>query len=181
MVLSFVIYLWRCWLISHCWTITFFFPLQTFCIKYYSGHETSHVWHIVLYWCVSLIVGQYEPELFPGLIYRMKQPKIVLLIFVSGKIVLTGAKVVSSLGAFRIQLYFSCFTWPALLFSLFRWGMKRIRPSRTYTQFLMSSGKINNGKALASSYSIFNHITWVLMSCISYPVMLCMISGVSSG
>lgn len=37
---------------------------------------------------------QYEPELFPGLIYRMKQPKIVLLIFVSGKIVLTGAKVI---------------------------------------------------------------------------------------
>jgi len=35
----------------------------------------------------------YEPELFPGLIYRMVQPKIVLLIFVSGKIVLTGAKV----------------------------------------------------------------------------------------
>lgn len=35
---------------------------------------------------------QYEPELFPGLIYRMKKPKIVLLIFVSGKVVLTGAK-----------------------------------------------------------------------------------------
>lgn len=34
----------------------------------------------------------YEPELFPGLIYRMMKPKIVLLIFVSGKIVLTGAK-----------------------------------------------------------------------------------------
>ena len=34
----------------------------------------------------------YEPELFPGLIYRMKEPKIVLLIFASGKIVLTGAK-----------------------------------------------------------------------------------------
>lgn len=34
----------------------------------------------------------YEPELFPGLIYRMIQPKIVLLIFVSGKVVLTGAK-----------------------------------------------------------------------------------------
>ena len=32
-------------------------------------------------------------ELFPGLIYRMMKPKIVLLIFVSGKIVLTGAKV----------------------------------------------------------------------------------------
>ncbi len=34
----------------------------------------------------------YEPELFPGLIYRMHKPKIVLLIFASGKIVLTGAK-----------------------------------------------------------------------------------------
>lgn len=34
----------------------------------------------------------YEPELFPGLIYRMATPKIVLLIFASGKIVLTGAK-----------------------------------------------------------------------------------------
>ncbi|XP_074311062.1 TATA-box-binding protein 2-like [Silene latifolia] len=35
----------------------------------------------------------YEPEVFPGMIYRMMKPKIVLLIFVSGKIVLTGAKV----------------------------------------------------------------------------------------
>jgi transcription initiation factor TFIID TATA-box-binding protein len=37
--------------------------------------------------------ADYEPELFPGLIYRIRDPKIVLLIFVSGKIVLTGAKV----------------------------------------------------------------------------------------
>lgn len=37
--------------------------------------------------------SSYEPELFPGLIYRMIAPKVVLLIFVSGKIVLTGAKV----------------------------------------------------------------------------------------
>ncbi|XP_046656868.1 TATA-box-binding protein-like [Daphnia pulicaria] len=35
----------------------------------------------------------YEAEIFPGLIYKMKQPKLVLLIFCSGKIVLTGAKV----------------------------------------------------------------------------------------
>mmetsp|Transcript_12830 Transcript_12830/g.10959 ORF Transcript_12830/g.10959 Transcript_12830/m.10959 type:complete len:122 (+) Transcript_12830:371-736(+) len=34
----------------------------------------------------------YEPEMFPGLIYKMQSPKIVLLIFVSGKLVLTGAK-----------------------------------------------------------------------------------------
>ncbi|XP_052185313.1 TATA-box-binding protein 1-like [Diospyros lotus] len=37
--------------------------------------------------------SSYKPELFSGLIYRMKQPKIVLLIFVFGKIVLTLAKV----------------------------------------------------------------------------------------
>ena len=36
--------------------------------------------------------SNYEPEIFPGLIYRMVEPKIVLLIFASGKIVLTGAK-----------------------------------------------------------------------------------------
>ena len=45
--------------------------------------------------CVSLSLArsrQYEPELFPGLIYRMRSPKIVLLIFVSGKVVITGGK-----------------------------------------------------------------------------------------
>eukprot|EP00053_Salpingoeca_punica_P004741 m.50702 g.50702 ORF g.50702 m.50702 type:complete len:199 (-) comp12928_c0_seq1:328-924(-) len=34
----------------------------------------------------------YEPEIFPGLVYRMQKPKLVLLIFVSGKVVITGAK-----------------------------------------------------------------------------------------
>ena len=34
----------------------------------------------------------YEPELFPGLIFKMEDPKVVLLIFTSGKIVLAGAK-----------------------------------------------------------------------------------------
>ena len=34
----------------------------------------------------------YEPEQFPGLIYRMKNPKTVLLLFASGKVVCTGAK-----------------------------------------------------------------------------------------
>ncbi|MCL4145757.1 UNVERIFIED_CONTAM: hypothetical protein GTU68_022958 [Idotea baltica] len=29
--------------------------------------------------------SSYEPELFPGLIYRMVKPRVVLLIFVSGK------------------------------------------------------------------------------------------------
>ncbi|KAJ7796833.1 transcription factor TFIID-domain-containing protein, partial [Mycena olivaceomarginata] len=38
-------------------------------------------------------LASYEPEVaLPGLIYPMIKPKVVLLIFVSGKIVLTGAK-----------------------------------------------------------------------------------------
>jgi len=36
--------------------------------------------------------SMYEPEQFPGLIHRMKEPSVVLLIFSSGKMVITGAK-----------------------------------------------------------------------------------------
>ncbi|KQC04929.1 MAG: transcription factor [Methanoculleus sp. SDB] len=35
---------------------------------------------------------EYEPEQFPGLVYRIKDPKIVALLFSSGKIILTGGK-----------------------------------------------------------------------------------------
>jgi len=52
------------------------FPIRLEGLVYDHGHFSS-----------------YEPELFPGLIYRMADPKVVLLIFVSGKLVLTGAKV----------------------------------------------------------------------------------------
>jgi len=34
----------------------------------------------------------YEPEQFPGLIYRMQEPKVVFLIFASGKLVCTGGR-----------------------------------------------------------------------------------------
>ncbi|XP_022747678.1 TATA-box-binding protein 2-like [Durio zibethinus] len=34
----------------------------------------------------------YEPELFPGLIYRMKQSKIMIMVFSSGKIAIAGAQ-----------------------------------------------------------------------------------------
>ncbi|ORY75952.1 hypothetical protein BCR35DRAFT_306004 [Leucosporidium creatinivorum] len=57
------------------------FPIRLEGLAYSHGHFSS-----------------YEPELFPGLIYRMVKPKVVLLIFVSGKIVLTGAK-------FREEIY----------------------------------------------------------------------------
>jgi transcription initiation factor TFIID TATA-box-binding protein len=35
---------------------------------------------------------EYEPEQFPGLVYRIQSPKVALLIFSSGKLVCTGAK-----------------------------------------------------------------------------------------
>ena len=40
----------------------------------------------------SLPRSMYEPEQFPGLIHRMLDPKTVILIFASGKLVCTGAK-----------------------------------------------------------------------------------------
>ena len=36
--------------------------------------------------------SMYEPEQFPGLIHRMLDPKTVILLFSSGKLVCTGAK-----------------------------------------------------------------------------------------
>ena len=38
---------------------------------------------------------EYEPEQFPGLVYRIKDPRAAALIFSSGKIVCTGAKSIS--------------------------------------------------------------------------------------
>ncbi len=36
--------------------------------------------------------SMYEPEQFPGIIHRMADPKTVILLFSSGKLVCTGAK-----------------------------------------------------------------------------------------
>jgi transcription initiation factor TFIID TATA-box-binding protein len=35
---------------------------------------------------------EYEPEQFPGLVYRLDVPKVVVLLFGSGKLVCTGAR-----------------------------------------------------------------------------------------
>jgi transcription initiation factor TFIID TATA-box-binding protein len=35
---------------------------------------------------------EYEPEQFPGLVYRLSSPKVVILLFGSGKLVCTGAR-----------------------------------------------------------------------------------------
>ena len=36
--------------------------------------------------------ASYEPEIFPGLVFRMVKPRVVCLVFANGKVVLTGAK-----------------------------------------------------------------------------------------
>lgn len=41
---------------------------------------------------IGLDGTEYEPEQFPGLVYRMKDPKVAMLLFGSGKIVCTGAR-----------------------------------------------------------------------------------------
>jgi transcription initiation factor TFIID TATA-box-binding protein len=35
---------------------------------------------------------EYEPEQFPGLVYRLDVPKVVVLLFGSGKLIITGGK-----------------------------------------------------------------------------------------
>lgn len=41
---------------------------------------------------MEVINTEYEPEQFPGLVFRLEEPKTVMLIFRSGKIIITGAK-----------------------------------------------------------------------------------------
>lgn len=38
--------------------------------------------------------SEYEPEQFPGLVYRMSDPKVTFLLFSSGKVVCTGARTI---------------------------------------------------------------------------------------
>jgi transcription initiation factor TFIID TATA-box-binding protein len=47
----------------------------------------------------------YEPEQFPGLIYRMEDPRAVFLIFSSGKLVCTGARKEEDVHQAVIQLH----------------------------------------------------------------------------
>ena len=47
----------------------------------------------------------YEPELFPGLVLRISNPKLVLLMFRSGKIVITGAKTMKEINSTYTKLY----------------------------------------------------------------------------
>jgi len=40
----------------------------------------------------ELVGTEYEPEQFPGLVYRLDEPAVVFLLFSSGRIVCTGGR-----------------------------------------------------------------------------------------
>lgn len=49
--------------------------------------------------------ASYEPEVYPGLVYRLDRTEVVFLIFSSGKMVITGAKKQSTLVNALTKLY----------------------------------------------------------------------------
>ena len=53
---------------------------------------------------ISLNNVEYEPEQFPGLVYKIKTPKTSFLLFGNGKIVVTGIKTKEDLGKALIIL-----------------------------------------------------------------------------
>jgi len=52
--------------------------------------------------------SEYEPESFPGLVYRIKEPRVAFLLFGTGKIICTGARKVdeihTALQKFKVEL-----------------------------------------------------------------------------
>ena len=70
------------------------FPIRLEGLAYSHGQFSSYEPEVCMAVVVRLTFTYPPSQLFPGLIYRMIKPKVVLLIFVSGKIVLTGAKVI---------------------------------------------------------------------------------------
>lgn len=49
--------------------------------------------------------AKYEPEFFPGLVYTILQPKMKVLVFAKGKLVLLGAKSMDDLDKAVMLLY----------------------------------------------------------------------------
>lgn len=52
----------------------------------------------------------YEPDLFPGLVFRTTEPKLVFLLFRSGKIVITGAKCRDEIQSTWTSLFYGIIT-----------------------------------------------------------------------
>jgi transcription initiation factor TFIID TATA-box-binding protein len=54
---------------------------------------------------LNLENSEYEPEQFPGLVYRMNEPKVAFLLFGSGKIVCTGGRSVNDVKTALNKVY----------------------------------------------------------------------------
>jgi transcription initiation factor TFIID TATA-box-binding protein len=54
---------------------------------------------------LNLENSEYEPEQFPGLVYRMNEPKVAFLLFGSGKIVCTGGRSVKDVKTALNKVY----------------------------------------------------------------------------
>lgn len=79
----------------------------------------------------------FNCKLFPGLIYRLVNPRVVFLIFVSGKIVITGAKKETDLSVALTKLY------PVLL------EFKKVHTAGAFDTIAPASQ--GNGKVIRSS------------------------------
>ena len=63
--------------------------IQNIVVTYEYGNDLD-LSHLIL--TMPFEKTEYEPEVFPGLIYRIDEPKSVCLVFSSGKCVITGCK-----------------------------------------------------------------------------------------
>lgn len=73
--------------------VSFKIQLEALALKHATYCRLEINLKFILFYLIFDFYLSYEPELFPGLIYRIIQPKIVLLIFNSGKVVLTGKEI----------------------------------------------------------------------------------------
>jgi len=58
-------------------------------------HQEVNLSHVAI--TLGLECVEYEPEQFPGLVYRVREPKAVALIFKTGKMVCTGTKSITEI------------------------------------------------------------------------------------
>jgi hypothetical protein len=124
------------------------FPIRLEGLAYSHGQFSSYEPEVRTYWVTPLrILLTSALQLFPGLIYRMIKPKVVLLIFVSGKIVLTGAKVIIYHLFYMIVsfgLSFSALIMLTLLFCDYFRSERRFTPPLTqFTLCFANSASLN--------------------------------------
>lgn len=91
--------------------------------------------------------AEYKPKHFPGLVYKLKQPKTAMLIFRSGKIVCTGAK---SLKDVRTAI-------DVMIKNITKAGIRVVKKPKIEVQNIVASSDLNaelNLNAIAMSLGL---------------------------